>query len=362
VQTSGGVLYSCLVAGLLYWQLKRAEQSLKRSAGAARTGAKVSSLADPCERRAAAHRQPRRTARAATAWTPEPKRPADETGTAATHQAQLPAFVAAALSRRVAVEASLLLASLDDEFTLQLQPRWCVRTRQTLGAEALLRWHCPGLGAVPPDEFIPIAERHPVIRQLGRWMVVQVVRTLASRRERHPALQIAINLSACQLQDDDFPRFVAATVAEAGLAPSCIQFELTKTSRVYSLDGARSFLEALRGDGFTVALDDFGAGCSSLSCLARLPVDVIKLDRSFVNHLPDDPAARVVAAGIIAMAQRLGIRTVGEGVETEAQRHFLEGAGCREAQGWLVCEALSVEDFFRRQERHAVCTLARRLV
>ncbi len=351
VQRSSGILLAILVAGLLYWQLKRAERSLVRAAHAAASGKGMPTTSAAVRPRLApASLQP---AIASGAGASHPRHRSDADRIDLPRQPGLYPAVAAAVSRRVAVEAGLLLANLDQEFTLQLQPRWCVRTRRTLGAEALLRWNCPGLGVVSPDEFIPIAEQHPIIRQLGRWLVVQVVQTLASCLDRHPELQVSINLSACQLQDEGFPRFAAAVVAEAGLAPSCIQFELTETSLVCNLAAARSFLEALRRDGFSVALDDFGAGYSSLSYLARFPVDVIKLDRSFVRHLPDDSATRVVASGIIGMAHRLGIRTVGEGVETEAQRQFLEGAGCREAQGWLVSRALPVDVFLHRLEQHA---------
>lgn len=354
VQRSSGILLAVLVAGLLYWQLKRAELSLARAQAVATGEGTPTPAAAGGSPAAPGNARPARVTRAGgPTSTLQPPHRTDAARIDASRHPGLPSAAAAAVSRRVAVEAGLLLADLDEEFTLQLQPRWCVRTRQILGAEALLRWNCPGLGAVSPAEFIPIAEQHPIIRLLGRWIVVQAVRTVACCIDRHPALQVSINLSACQLQDEDFPRFVAATVAQAGLAPSCIQFELTETSLVCNLDAARSFLEALRRDGFSVALDDFGAGYSSLSYLARFPVDVIKLDRSFVKQLPDDSATRVVASGIIAMARRLGIRTVGEGVETEGQRQFLEGAGCREAQGWLVSKALPAEDFLRRLDGHA---------
>ena len=349
VQRSSGILLAVLVAGLLYWQLKRAELSLARAQAAAAGGPPA----------APGNARPAVVTRAGgpTATLQLPHR-TDAARIGATSGPGLPSAAAAAVSRRVAVEAGLLMANLDEEFTLQLQPRWCVRTRQTLGAEALLRWNCPGLGAVSPAEFIPIAEQHPVIRQLGRWIVVQAVRTIARCIDRHPALQVSINLSACQLQDEGFPRFVAARLSEAGLPSSCIQFELTETGLIRTVDAARDFLMALRNNGLSVALDDFGAGYSSLSYLARFPVDVIKLERSFVEHLPHDPASCVVASGVIAMAAQLEVMTVAEGVETEAQRQFLEDVGCAQAQGWLVCRALPVDEFFRRQEKHAACAFA----
>ena len=359
VQTSKGLLFALAAAALLHWQLKRWASAAEAAEDTAAAGGAAQRAAVPFAPRLAATGR----ARSGPPFEQSPftvplrePRSGAAAGTAA--QASLPPIVAAAVSRRVAVEAGLLLANLDAEFSLHLQPKWCVRTRRTIGAEALLRWNCPGIGPVSPEEFIPIAEQHPVIRDIGRWVLVQVVQALASDRDRHRALQVSINLSASQLEDESFPRFAAALVTEAGLSASCIQFELTETSMVCNQDAARIFLEALRNDGFSVALDDFGVGYSCLSRLATFPVDAIKLDRSFVEHLPHDAATRVVASGIIAMAAQLDIAIVAEGVETEVQRQFLESAGCHAAQGWLVCKALPMADFFGRQARQAVCAVA----
>ena len=258
--------------------------------------------------------------------------------------------VAAIASRRLAVETGLLQASLKDEFSVFLQPKWGIGTKSTVGAEALLRWNSRELGPVSPDEFIPIAEQHPVILELGRWMAAEIVRHLAHHRERCPGLQISINLSARQLEDLDFPRFIAALVADAGLVPSCLQIELTETCLVQNQEDARTFLQELRNLGFSVALDDFGAGYSSLAYLSQFPVDVVKLDRRFVEQLPENETACVVASSVLEMASRLQMLTVAEGVETEAQRQFLAQAGCDQAQGWLVCAALPADEFFQRLE------------
>ena len=256
--------------------------------------------------------------------------------------------VAASASRRLAVETGLLQASLKDEFSVFLQPKWSIGTKSTIGAEALMRWNSTELGAVSPDEFIPIAEQHPVILELGRWMVSEIVRQLTQHRAQCPDLQISINLSARQLEDQGFPRFIARTVADAGLPASCLELELTETCLVQNQDAARAFLQELRTLGFSVALDDFGAGYSSLAYLSQFPVDVVKLDRNFVEQLPDNETACVVASSILEMANRLQMQTVAEGVETEPQRRFLEQAGCHQAQGWLVCPALPADEFFSR--------------
>ena len=341
VQTFKGLVFALLLAPLLYWRLERLESSPFQAArGHARATGR------PWLRRGdSAALGQAETVRHLAALSDVPQDP----GCAAHGPSP---GLGAGVARRCAVEAALLHAALDDEFSLHLQPKWCITTQRTIGAEALLRWNSATLGQVSPDEFIPIAEKHRVIRDLGRWVVRRVLRELAARRGQHEHLQVSINLSARQLDDETFPGFVAAAVAKAGLSPSRLQFELTETSLVQNQAAARAFLMELRAHGFTVALDDFGAGYSSLSYLAQFPVDVLKLDRSFVEQLPHNPRARVVASSIIEMAGRLNIQTVAEGVETEMQRAILEAAGCHQAQGWLVCKALPVGDFFRRANRH----------
>ncbi len=259
--------------------------------------------------------------------------------------------VASQVSRRLALEAGLLQPGWRDEFQVMLQPKWDIVTKRVTGAEALLRWHSRELGQVAPGEFIDVAEEHSVILEIGRWVVSKVVEALANHRDRCPALRVAINLSARQLEDDCLPKFISQVVREAGLPPSCLEFELTETWLASNPIGARRFLADLRSLGFSVALDDFGVGYSSLASLSQLPVDVVKLDRSFVERLPESEAACVVASSMLDMANRLHMTTVAEGVETEAQREFLARAGCQHAQGWLVAPALPLADFFGRYER-----------
>jgi diguanylate cyclase (GGDEF)-like protein len=256
--------------------------------------------------------------------------------------------VASQVSRRLALEAGLLQPGWREQFQVHLQPKWDIVTKRISGAEALLRWYSPELGQVAPGEFIDVAEEHSVILEIGRWVVSKVVEALARHRDHCPHLRVAINLSARQLEDNGLPQFIAQSVREAGLLPSCLEFELTETWLVSSPLGARRFLSDLRTLGFTVALDDFGVGYSSLASLSQLPVDVVKLDRSFVERLPGSEAACVVASSMLDMANRLHMATVAEGVETEAQRAFLANAGCRQAQGWLVSPAVPLDEFFSR--------------
>jgi PAS domain S-box-containing protein len=250
------------------------------------------------------------------------------------------------LPRRLAVESCLLQARFKDELSVVLQPRWSISTKRTTGAEALVRWHSAQLGTVSPHEFIPIAEQHAVILQLGRWVVTEVTDMIARHQKQFPELQVSVNLSARQLEDPGFIRFLSQTVERAGIAPSSLEFELTETSLVQNQDACCGFLQSLRGLGFSVALDDFGAGYSSLAYLTQFPVDVVKLDRCFVEQLPDNGTACVVASSVLELANRLQVLTVAEGVENESQRRVLEQAGCHQAQGWLVSPAVPADQFF----------------
>lgn len=264
------------------------------------------------------------------------------------------AEVAAALTRRLTIESGLLQASIKDEFEIYLQPKWCLATGRITGAEALLRWQSKSLGTICPTEFIAVAEQHSVILDIGRWVIRRVVEHLARVKLRHPDFQVSINLSARQLDDVDLPGFISRTVAKAGLSPRSLQFELTETWLIRNAGAAKSFLARLKELGFTIALDDFGVGYSSLAYLAQFPVDVVKLDRSFVERLPESETACVVAASVLDLSRRLRMQTIAEGVETEAQRDFLQAAGCDQAQGWLVAPALPADQFFVRFEGSAL--------
>jgi EAL domain-containing protein (putative c-di-GMP-specific phosphodiesterase class I) len=217
-----------------------------------------------------------------------------------------------------------------------------------------LRWQSKSLGTVCPTEFIAVAEQHSVILDIGRWVIKRVVEHLARVKLRHPDFQVSINLSARQLDDVDLPGFISRTVAKAGLSPRSLQFELTETWLIRNAAAAKSFLARLKELGFTIALDDFGVGYSSLAYLAQFPVDVVKLDRSFVERLPESETACVVAASVLDLSRRLRMQTIAEGVETEAQRDFLQAAGCDQAQGWLVAPALPADQFFARFDRSAL--------
>jgi EAL domain-containing protein (putative c-di-GMP-specific phosphodiesterase class I) len=200
--------------------------------------------------------------------------------------------------------------------------------------EALLRWRHPEHGAIPPDRFIPVAEESGLITAIGAWVLDRARRDLAALEERAPGLRMAVNVSAVQLRDPDFPATVRAALDQAGVAPGRLVLELTES--VFA--GGEHVAEALgtlRALGVGLAVDDFGTGYSSLSYLRRLDVDSVKIDRSFVRSIEEDPRDAALVRSIIELGHALGLAMVAEGVEEESQERFLRAAGCELAQGYL---------------------------
>jgi diguanylate cyclase (GGDEF)-like protein len=234
-------------------------------------------------------------------------------------------------SRRLEVEAALRRASYDDEFHLVYQPVVDVRTGRVDGAEALLRWTGPVLGDVAPDEFIPVAEETGLITALGSWVLAQACEQVAAWRKTSPWVRVSVNVSARQLQKGDFVQEVQAALHRNSLPGQALDIEITERIVVCAAETA-PVLEALRALGVTISVDDFGTGYSSLSQLHDLPLDRIKVDRSFVAASGTERGAALVSA-IVTMAHALGLDVVAEGVETQAQADYLHSLGAALAQG-----------------------------
>lgn len=209
-----------------------------------------------------------------------------------------------------------------------------------MGLEALLRWHHPREGIFPPADFIPLAERHGLMTTLGDWVIERAVAQLASWQAiGMPEVPIWINISALQLIQGDLESQLAASLAKYQVPAVMLGLELTESVLLDERAGDISpRLEALRGQGHQVAIDDFGTGYSSLSYLRRLPVNKLKLDRTFVRTLPDDRANASIVAAVLEMAKGLQLEVVAEGMETQAQRDFLIKHGCPTAQGFLFSQ------------------------
>jgi diguanylate cyclase (GGDEF)-like protein len=234
---------------------------------------------------------------------------------------------------RLALGAALRRGLSENALSLEYQPVFRLPGREMMGLEALVCWDDPVTGRIAPAEFLPVAEKTGVIHALGDWVIQEVCRHARAWDAAGLRPNIGVNISPRQLQRPSFADGFAATVAEAGLGPRRIILELTESAWMLEASRTQAALEQLTSAGFAVALDDFGAGYSSLSRLRRLPVAVIKIDRSFLAGLPHDRQAAAVVEAILALATACGCDVVCDGVETEAQLSFLCERGCRLAQG-----------------------------
>jgi len=198
---------------------------------------------------------------------------------------------------------------------------------------------------VLPDSFIPLAEARRLMLPIGHWVLRQALRQARQWREKGlPAVPVAINLSTLQFQSAGFVEDVERALAEQGAEGSLLELELTERMLMDDLDGLRQTLGRLKAMGVRIAIDDFGTGYTSLSHLKELPIDRLKIDRSFVKDLPHDRGSAAIAHAIIQMARSLGLRTVAEGVETVSQRDWVRDQGCDEIQGYLEALPMSADE------------------
>lgn len=238
-------------------------------------------------------------------------------------------------------EASLRDALAGDQLILHYQPKIDLASGQLAGVEALVRWP-HGDRMISPAEFIPVAEETGLIVELGEWVLRRASSDAAKWRSLRNPITVAVNVSARQLADPDFPERAVRIVSEAGIMPRQIILEITETVVMRDIAKQLGVLHALRGFGFGIAVDDFGTGYSSLAYLRQLPVTMLKIDRSFVNDLPNDPA---IAATVVELGKRLGLTTIAEGVETASQLQWLRQEGCTLAQGFLLAKPMPARQF-----------------
>ena len=244
---------------------------------------------------------------------------------------------------------NLLRRALDNgELAVHLQPQIEASSGRLVGAEALVRWHSPELGEVMPMSFIPLAEDSGLIVGLGNWVLRETCRQMMSWQESGFDLpQVSVNLSVKQLERPEFIDTLTAILDETGLAPARLKLELTE-SVVMAMDNSFALLERLRELGVGLALDDFGTGYSSLSYLKLLPVQQLKIDRSFVEGIGCNAGDEAIVRTVIELAGRLGFEVVAEGVETTQQAEFLAGLGCEQLQGYLHGRAVAPAEFRAR--------------
>jgi EAL domain-containing protein (putative c-di-GMP-specific phosphodiesterase class I) len=230
----------------------------------------------------------------------------------------------------------LKAAVWDEQFFLLYQPIFDVATQRVVGAEALLRWRHPVRGVLHPDSFIPLAEESGLIGPLGRWVLEEACRQAAIWMAEGHDIGVSVNVSADQLGRDDFAGDVRRALLEFGVEPSSLTLEVTETTIMRDVSVACERLEEIKALGVRIAIDDFGTGYASLSHLQRMPVDVLKVDRSFIAALNDGGQSRELLEAILGVALALSLSVIAEGIETPAQMATIQEMGCQMAQGFLM--------------------------
>lgn len=247
---------------------------------------------------------------------------------------------------RLSLEGALRHAIERNELLMHYQPKVDVATRRLTGAEALVRWMHPERGMVRPDEFIPVAEETGLIVPLGEWVLRDVCKQIRSWHANSLWVpRIAVNVSGNQFRSQNFHATVMDILREARLDPRMLTLELTETTVMANPKDSINMLQALKESGLKLSIDDFGTGYSSLAYLKRLPLDELKVDRSFVNEAQNDNDSSAIITAIISMAHALGLKVVAEGVETRSQLAFLAARGCDQCQGYLFSKPIPAEDF-----------------
>lgn len=248
--------------------------------------------------------------------------------------------------KRLEMEISLRRALERNEFEVYYQPKLCTKTRKIVGMEALVRWHHPTLGFISPAEFIPLAEETGLILPLGEW----VLRTACNQiklwnEEGHPLLKVSVNLSAYQFQQQNLLETITKIIEETRIDPNYLELEMTESSIMKNETCAVTILHQLKEAGIQISIDDFGTGYSSLSHLKKLPLDVLKIDKSFVQDMTVSPDDASLVMTIITLAHNLGLKVIAEGVETEEQLRFLHLLRCDEWQGFLYSKPVPANVF-----------------
>lgn len=247
-------------------------------------------------------------------------------------------------SERMEIERGLYHALERDELTVHYQPQVSPHTGSVAGVEALIRWQHPERGLVPPDEFIPVAEESSLIITIGEWVLREACRQVGQWQSQGlPHLRLAVNVSTRQFQRSDFVKTVRCSLEETGFDPRLLELEVTESLIIEDTEGARASLEELSAMGIRIAIDDFGTGYSSLQHLRTLPIDVLKIDRSFVSNLTTNANDTAIALSVISLAHSLNFTVVAEGVETPEQLAFLREHQSDLYQGFLHSRPLPAD-------------------
>lgn len=247
---------------------------------------------------------------------------------------------------RLAIENKIIKGLEKNEFVVYYQPQLSLTTGKIIGAEALIRWQHPELGFLLPGRFIPIAEETGVIELLGNWVLKTACHQGRLWRDRgYSPISIAVNLSASQFQQQTLINTVNEVLKESELSAALLDIEITESSAIQDPDFAIMILKKLKKMGVQLSMDDFGTGYSSLALLNRLPIDRLKIDRSFINNIERDSEKQAIVAAIIAMGKSLRLKVLAEGVETKEQMEYLKSLNCDEIQGYFISTPIKPEEF-----------------
>lgn len=249
--------------------------------------------------------------------------------------------------RRIDLEQALKYAIENDELLLNLQPILNLKTLKIEKAEVLVRWNRPDEGLVMPSEFIEIAEKTGLIVPLGKWVFNKASEYLKQLERENIQVKLSINLSPIQVMDNSFFEFIKSTIERQQVDPKLLELEVTESSLINDYNEVFNLLNSARGLGLSVSVDDFGTGYSSLAYLKRLPIDILKIDRSFVQDIATDANDKAIVMAVIAMAHQLKLEVIAEGVETQEQQSFLVKNKCDSAQGYLFSRPVEFTAFVK---------------
>jgi len=262
-------------------------------------------------------------------------------------------------SERVALEHELRRAIERNELSLYYQPKISLATRELVGAEALIRWHHPTFGDVPPEHFIPLAEENGMILQIGDWVLEHACQQMSLWHEHYESFgPLSVNLAGAQLRQPNLLGRIEQLLKDNRLEPGVLQLEITENFIMSQAEEALTVLHQLKHLGVQLAIDDFGTGYSSLSYLKRLPLDFLKIDQSFVRGLPDDPHDIAIVRAIIALGRSMQLTVIAEGVEKLEQQQFLALEGCEQIQGYIVSLPLCGDEFAATFLQLGVCAFS----
>jgi len=259
------------------------------------------------------------------------------------------------LNQHLKMVSELRKAIHNNEFHLEYQPQVNLENHRLTGMETLLRWHPPGKPSIPPIDFIPVAEETGLIIPIGRWVISEACKTISKLQSKQCVSKdvvITINLSVKQFRDEQLVGFLAEKICENNIQPENVEIELTETVLMENLEDVIATLHAIKALGVMISIDDFGTGYSSMSYLQRLPLDILKVDRTFVKEIPENKDDMEIAAAVIAMAHSLGYKVVAEGVETIEQLNFLKQCNCDQGQGYYFSKPLPFEELLQYCHEH----------